>query len=60
MPSPEPVLEDVVALRDPEIVAVDFPPPGRVVSTVMIFGAVVVEPEPLLPDDNAGTCVAPF
>ena len=61
MPSPEPtVLEEVVALREPEIVAVDCPPPGRVVTTVMTFGAVVVEPEPLLPDDDAGTCVAPF
>jgi hypothetical protein len=59
MPLPEPVLEVAVALHDPEIVAVDCLPPGRV-KMVMIFGTVVGEPDPLLPDDDDGTCVTPF
>jgi len=60
LPLPEPLLEEVVALSDPEIVAVDWPPPGRVVTTVMTFGTFVVELDPLLPDDDEGSFVTPF
>jgi hypothetical protein len=52
-----------VALCEAEIVAVDTPPPGSVVRTVMTLGTFVVEmldPDPLPPVDDEGSCVTPF